>query len=43
MNSYISEAACSIEPRFIEHPVEGKVAGVRVRGVVDVLDSPMVV
>ena len=39
VNSYISEAACSIEPRFIEHPVEGKVAGVRVRGVVDVLDT----
>ena len=32
VNSYLSEAACSIEPRYVEQPVEGNVANVKVRG-----------
>ncbi len=38
VTAYISEAACSIEPHAVEQPVEGKIAGVSARGIVDVLD-----
>jgi len=38
VDAYISDAACHIEPRSVEQPVEGTVANVKVRGIVDVLD-----
>ena len=38
VDAYISEAARNIEPRSVEQPIEGTVANVKVRGVVDVLD-----
>jgi hypothetical protein len=34
----IGEAACHIEPRSVEQRVEGMIANVKIRGVVDVLD-----
>lgn len=34
----ITEAAPSVQPRAVEQPVEGEIAGVKVRGIVDVLD-----
>ena len=37
--AYLREAACSIAPLGVEQPVEGRIAGVKVRGVVDVLDA----
>jgi CRISPR/Cas system-associated exonuclease Cas4 (RecB family) len=39
VTTYISEAACSIEPCAVEQAVEGEIAGVNVRGIVDVLDT----
>jgi putative RecB family exonuclease len=36
--AYISEAACSIQPRAVEQAVVGEIAGMKVRGIVDVLD-----
>ncbi|MBI4480216.1 MAG: PD-(D/E)XK nuclease family protein [Acidobacteria bacterium] len=36
--AYISEAACSVQPRAVEQAVAGEIAGIKVRGVVDVLD-----
>ena len=38
MHAYITEAAFYIEPQSVEQPVEGKVANVKVRGVVEVVD-----
>ena len=39
LTTYIGEAARSIEPRAVELPVEGEIAGVKVRGIVDVVDA----
>lgn len=36
--AYLAEAAPSVKPRAIEQPVQGEIAGVRVRGIVDLLD-----
>jgi CRISPR/Cas system-associated exonuclease Cas4 (RecB family) len=38
VNTYISEAAPTVQPRAVEQSVAGRVAGVKVRGIVDVLD-----
>ena len=38
VTAYISKAAGSIEPRAVEQAVDGEIAGVKVRGIVDVLD-----
>jgi RecB family exonuclease len=38
VSAYISEAAGSIEPRAVEQAVEGEIAGVKVCGIVDVLE-----
>ena len=37
VTTYIGEAAPSIHPRAAELPVEGEIAGVKVRGIVDVV------
>jgi len=34
----ISEAACSVQPLEVEQGVSGEIAGIKVRGIVDVLD-----
>lgn len=39
VNTYIKEAAPSVQPRAVEQSVAGRVAGVKVRGIVDVLDT----
>jgi RecB family exonuclease len=39
VTAYIGEAAGSIAPRAVEQAVEGEIAGVKVRGIVDVLDT----
>jgi putative RecB family exonuclease len=39
VNAYIREAASSVQPRGVEQPVSGRIAGVKVRGIVDVLDT----
>jgi RecB family exonuclease len=39
VNTYISEAATTIQPNVVEQPVSGRIAGVKVRGIVDVLDT----
>src|SRR5262249_16406521 len=39
VTSYLSNAAPSIEPQAVELPVEGEIAGVKVRGIVDVVDA----
>jgi len=36
---YLEEAAPSIEPRAVEYPVTGKIGGVAVRGIVDIIDG----
>jgi len=36
--AYISEAARSVQPRAVEQPVAGEIAGINVRGIVDVID-----
>jgi putative RecB family exonuclease len=36
--AYISEAAYSVQPRAVEQAVTGEIAGIKVRGIVDVLD-----
>jgi hypothetical protein len=36
--AYIGEAACSVQPRAVEQAVSGEIAGIKVRGIVDVLD-----
>ena len=36
---YMADAAPSIEPKAVELPVEGVIAGVRVQGIVDLLDT----
>jgi len=36
--AYISEAACSVQPLEVEQGVSGEIAGIKVRGIVDVLD-----
>ena len=38
VTAYIREVAPSVQPRAVEQPVEGEIAGVRVRGIVDLLD-----
>jgi hypothetical protein len=38
VTAYISEAARSIQPRAVEQAVTGEIAGVKVRGIIDVLD-----
>ena len=38
VTTYISDAARSVEPRAVEQPVAGEIAGVKVRGIVDVVD-----
>lgn len=38
VTAYIGEAARSIVPRAVELPVEGEIAGVKARGIVDVVD-----
>jgi hypothetical protein len=35
---YMAEAAPSIQPKAVELPVEGVISGVRVQGIVDLLD-----
>jgi CRISPR/Cas system-associated exonuclease Cas4 (RecB family) len=35
---HLSEAALSVKPRAIEQTVQGEIAGVRVHGIVDLLD-----
>ena len=39
VNTYIREAAASVQPREVERPVSGQIGGVKVRGIVDVLDA----
>ena len=39
VNTYIREAAASVQPREVEKPVSGRIGGVKVRGIVDVVDS----
>ncbi len=39
VTTYIGNAAPSIEPLAVELPVEGEIAGVKVRGIVDVVDE----
>jgi CRISPR/Cas system-associated exonuclease Cas4 (RecB family) len=36
--AYINEAACAVQPRAVEQAVAGEIAGIKVRGIVDVLD-----
>jgi len=38
VNTYIRQAAASVQPSAVEEPVSGQIAGVKVRGIVDVLD-----
>lgn len=38
VEAYLSEAARSVKPKAIEQTVQGEIAGVRVRGIVDLLD-----
>ena len=37
--AYLTEAAPSVQPRAVEQPVQGEIAGVKVRGIVDLLDT----
>ena len=39
VSAYVSEAAGSIEPWAVEQGVEGEIAGVKVHGIVDVLET----
>jgi putative transposase len=39
VSNYVGEAARSVQPPAVELPVEGEVAGVKVRGIVDVVDT----
>ena len=39
VQKYLVEAAPAITPIAVEHPVSGEIAGVRVRGYVDLMDS----
>jgi putative RecB family exonuclease len=39
VTAYLSNAAASIEPQAVELPVDGEIAGVKVRGIVDVVDT----
>jgi hypothetical protein len=39
VNTYIKEAAASVQPSAVEKLVSGQIAGVNVRGIVDVLDT----
>jgi RecB family exonuclease len=39
VTTYIKEAARSVAPRAVELPVEGEIAEVKVRGIVDVVDA----
>jgi hypothetical protein len=36
---YVADAAASIEPKAVELPIQGAIAGVRVQGIVDLLDT----
>jgi hypothetical protein len=38
VEKYLAEAVPQIEPARLEHPVEGEIAGVKVRGRIDILD-----
>jgi len=38
VNTYIKDAAASVQPSAVEKPVSGQIAGVKVRGIVDVVD-----
>jgi putative RecB family exonuclease len=38
VEAYLSEAARSVKPKAIEQTVQGEIAGVKVRGIVDLLD-----
>ena len=37
--AYITEAAGPLQPRAVEQTVQGKIAGIKVRGIVDLLDT----
>jgi putative RecB family exonuclease len=37
--TYLSEAATTVQPRAVEQPVSGRIAGVKVRGILDLLDT----
>jgi hypothetical protein len=39
VSAYLAEAAIPLQPRAIEQTVQGKIAGVKVRGIVDLLDT----
>jgi len=39
VSTYLTEAAGSLQPRAVEHTVQGEIAGVKVRGIVDLLDT----
>ena len=39
VSAYLAEAAIPLQPRAIEQTVQGEIAGVKVRGIVDLLDT----
>ncbi len=43
VQKFFMEAAASIQPMLVEHPIAGAIAGVKVRGILDLIDTDGVI